>query len=271
MDAFIAQEEIQVIKLIATDMDGTLLNSKGELSPEFYKVFEQLKQKGILFAVASGRQYFTLLDNFQQIKDEILFIAENGTYVAYKEKELAVHALNREVAHKLIKKGRSLGKDVFIILATSQGAFVESQEERFLHEVKKYYVKHRGVEDLLQVEGDVLKVTLCDFRGAESHSYKAYKEWDDQVQMSVAGDIWLDIMPKGINKGRAIKDIQDKLGITYEQTMVFGDYLNDLEMFDNAYHSYAMANAHPLLKERARYITKSNDENGVIDKIKEII
>lgn len=261
----------RVIKLIATDMDGTLLNSKGELSPHFEHVFNALKEKGIIFAAASGRQYFTLLENFKAYKDDMLFIAENGTYVAYKGEELAVHPLDQGIAHELILKGRTLGPDVNIVLATSKGAFVESKDERFVNEVKKYYIKCEVVDDLMQIEGDILKVTLGDFKGAEQHSYKAFKCFEDRAQVCLAGEIWIDIMANGISKGTAIKDIQEKLHIDFNETMVFGDYLNDLEMIKSAYHSYAMANAHPLLKETARFEAKSNDEDGVIEKIKEII
>lgn len=260
-----------MIKLIATDMDGTLLNSKGELSPHFERVFHKLKEKNIIFAAASGRQYFTLLKNFEAYKDDMLFIAENGTYVAYRGQELAVHPLNPEIAHELILKGRMLGPEVNIVLATSKGAFVESKDEHFVSEVRKYYIKCEEVEDLMQIEGDILKVTLCDFRGAEHHSFKAFKAFEHKAQVCLAGDIWIDIMANGVNKGTAIKDIQDKLHIDFNETMVFGDYLNDLEMIKSGYHSYAMANAHPLLKETARFVAKSNDEDGVIEKIKEII
>ena len=257
------------IKLIATDMDGTLLNSKGQLSDEFYEIFKALQDKKIIFAAASGRQYFTLLENFKEVSDEMLFIAENGTYVAYKGQELAIHPLQKEIAHELINRARALGVD--IVLATSKGAYLESHDERFQKEVGKYYIKYEIVEDLLDIEADILKVTLCDFKGAEENSYKAYQDLADQVQICVAGEIWLDIMANGVNKGTAIHDIQDKLGITYEETMVFGDYLNDLEMLQSAYYSYAMENAHPKLKQVARFEAKSNDENGVIEKIKEII
>ena len=250
-------------------MDGTLLDSKGKLPKDFFEVFKALQDKEVAFAAASGRQYFTLLENFKPICDEMLFIAENGTYIAYKGKELAVHPLNKETAHKLIKHGRELGVD--IVLATSRGAYLESSKQEFVSEVSKYYVKYEIVENLLRVEGDILKVTICDLRGAEAYSYPSYQKFASEAQICLAGDIWLDMMAKGVNKGMAIRDIQEKLGIAYEETMVFGDYLNDLEMLQNAYHSYAMENAHPLLKEVARFTAKSNDENGVIEKVKEIL
>ena len=263
-------QEDNMIKLIATDMDGTLLNSRGELSPNFYNVFKQLKEKNIIFAAASGRQYFTLVENFKAVSDDMLFIAENGTYIAYRGKEIAVHPLDRRVAHQLIEKGRTI-EDVYIVLATSKGAYIENADEDFVREVNKYYVKCQLIDDLLSVEGDILKVTLCDFKGAEHNSYLAYEDLRSKAQMSVAGDIWLDMMANGVNKGKAIEDIQQQLGITYEETMVFGDYLNDFEMLQKAHHSYAMANAHPSLKKIARFSAKSNDEDGVIQKIKEVV
>ena len=87
----------------------------------------------------------------------------------------------------------------------------------------------------------------------------------------LSGEIWLDMMAKGVNKGIAINKIQEITKYKHEETMVFGDYLNDLEMMESAYHSYAMENAHDDLKKVARFIAKKNTENGVIEKIKEVL
>ena len=76
--------EKRAIKLIAADMDGTLLDSKGRLNPEFFSVFESLKEKGVMFVAASGRQYYNLLKLFNRVKDDIMFVAENGTYVVFR-------------------------------------------------------------------------------------------------------------------------------------------------------------------------------------------
>ena len=116
-----------------------------------------------------------------------------------------------------------------------------------------------------------MKVTICDFRGSEENSNNYFVEYRDKAQVTVSGDIWLDITSKNINKGVAIKEIQELLGINYEETVVFGDYLNDLEMMESGYYSYAMKNAHDDLKKVARFIAKSNDENGVVEAIKELI
>ncbi|WP_416173829.1 HAD-IIB family hydrolase, partial [Clostridium perfringens] len=95
---------------------------------------------------------------------------------------------------------------------------------------------------------DILKVTICDFSASEFNSNNYYNEYRDKLQVTVSGEIWLDITAKGVNKGVAINKIQDMLGISHKETMVFGDYLNDLEMMGSAYYSYAMENAHDDLK-----------------------
>ena len=138
-----------------------------------------------------------------------------------------------------------------------------------MEQVNKYYAKVKIVKDLTKVQDDILKVTICDFNGSENNSYKYFAEYNDKVQIAVAGEIWLDMMAKGVNKGLAITKLQKLLNIKKEETMVFGDYLNDLEMMESAYYSYAMENAHDDLKKVARFRAKSNDDNGVVKVLKE--
>ena len=257
-----------MIKLIATDMDGTLLKSNNEIQDGFYDVFHKLKEKDIIFAAASGRQYYNLLEKFKGLDNNMMFIAENGTFVVYRGEELIVNSLDKEIALELIKVGRTI-ENSYIILCGKNSAYIESRDERLIEQTEKYYARYEVVEDLTKVEDDILKVTICDFSGSEGNSNKYFDDYRDKAQICVSGEIWLDMMAKGVNKGLAIKEIQEKLGIKHEETMVFGDYLNDLEMMDSAYHSYAMDNAHDDLKKVARFIAKSNDECGVVQAIKE--
>ena len=232
-----------MIKLIASDMDGTLLNDKNEIHEEFYKVFQELKKQNIIFAAASGRQYYNLAKRFEKIKDDMMFIAENGTFVVYKGKELIVNSLEKNIAKELIEIGRTIPNS-YVILCGKNSAYIESHDERLIKQTAKYYERYKIVEDLTSIDDDILKVTICDFNGSENNSNNYFDEYRDKVQITVSGEIWLDIVAKGINKGVAINEIQNLLNIDYKETMVFGDYLNDLEMMSSAYHSYAMANAH---------------------------
>ena len=259
-----------MIKLIASDMDGTLLNDKDEIHEEFYQVFQELKKQNIIFAAASGRQYYNLAKRFEKIKDDMMFIAENGTFVVYKGEELLLNALDKETAIELIKIGRDI-KESYVVLCGKKSAYIESKDERLIKEVEKYYEEYKIVNDLTKVEDDILKVTICDFIGSEENSYTYYNDYKEKLQVSVSGQIWLDITDKGVNKGLAINKLQELLNIKHEETMVFGDYLNDLEMMESAYHSYAMENAHDDLKKVARFRAKKNTENGVVEKIKEVL
>ena len=259
-----------MIKLIATDMDGTLLNSNNEIQDGFYEVFNEIQEKEIIFAAASGRQYYNLLERFKGIEEKMMFIAENGTFVVYKGEELIVNSLDINLARELIKIGRTI-KNSYVILCGKKSAYIESSDDKLIEQTQKYYTRYEIVSDLTKIEDDILKVTICDFSGSENNSNKYFDDYRDKAQIAVSGEIWLDITAKGINKGVAIEEIQELLNIKHEETMVFGDYLNDLEMMSSAYHSYAMENAHDDLKKVARFIAKSNDDSGVVHAIKAML
>ena len=259
-----------MIKLIASDMDGTLLNENNEINEEFFEIYHKLVEKDIIFAAASGRQYYNLLKRFEKIKDDMMFIAENGTFVVYKGEEIIVNALDKNIARDLIKIGRTI-ENAYVIVCGKKSAYIESNDERLVKETKKYYERYEIIEDLTRVEDDILKVTICDFSGSEFNSNNYYNEYRDKLQVTVSGEIWLDITAKGVNKGVAINKIQEMLDIDQKETMVFGDYLNDLEMMGSAYYSFAMENAHDDLKKVSRFIAKSNNDNGVVEAIKEVV
>lgn len=244
-------------------MDGTLLNSNSELSEKFLEVFEALRKKDIRFAVASGRQYYSLLDKMHFVKEHISFIAENGAIVMENGTEVFLRPMDRQIAHKVIDQVREIGNK-HLILCGKEKAYVESTAPEFMGPFLRHYKKYEVVEDLKKVENDViLKITICDLEGAEEKSFPKVKHFQDELQVKVSGKIWVDFNDKEAQKGNALVALQKKHGITKEQTMAFGDYLNDLELFEHAAIGYAVENAHPEVKKAAGNSTKSNDENGV--------
>lgn len=263
--------DLSKIKLVAADMDGTLLNSKHELSPSFYPIFDEMNSKGILFAAASGRQFFNLLNRFEPIKEKIIFIAENGSYVFYKGEDLLVQAMEHNIAKEQILEARKI-PGCHIILCGKKRAYVENTMPAFIENVEMYYDKYEVVDDLMKVEADqFLKIAICDLAGSEGNSYTIFKHKQDQLQVKISGSIWLDISHKLANKGKAIQILQRQFGITRDETMVFGDYLNDMEMMQQASFSYAMENAHPDIKNASRFLTKNNNEDGVTIVLQEML
>lgn len=255
------------IKLVITDLDGTLLDAKKEIHPDFWPVHRQLTDKGILFAVASGRQLSSLESTFTTIGNDTLFIAENGTIVRYKGEVIHENALEMAAASLFIHTGRCI-EGAEIVLCGKDAAYVECTEKQFLEEVSKYYNRLQIVDDLTLVNDTILKVAIYDFYGAETNSYGHFKIYENDYKVAVSGPEWLDLTHPTANKGTAIEKVQEKLGISKEETMAFGDFLNDLEMMAAAGHSYAMKNAHPDILKASRFITQfDNNENGVVQTI----
>lgn len=260
-----------MIKLIVSDMDGTLLDSSKNINPEFWDVYKKIKEKGIVFCVASGRQYYNLVANFEDMKKDLFFIAENGGFVAKGEEEIYSKALSKEIVTKLLDKTKEI-KNVSVILGAKNAAYyIEDGNEKFITEISKYYKNIITVNDWNEVEEDILKVAVYDFDCAETNSYPQYKALEEQVKIIVSSEHWLDVMHKDVNKGAAVAELQKQLNIGKNETLIFGDYMNDYEMMSCAEYSYAMANGHPKLIEAANFTAPSNDENGVVRIIKEYI
>ncbi len=262
------------IRLIACDMDGTLLDDDDAIHDEFWPLIEGLHARGVTFCPASGRQYYNLLERFEPIAHQVVFIAENGTYVVRNGVELSSDCLDRQVARELIEVSRGLnadGADVGAVLCGKASAYIERTDAAFLDEVEKYYHRLGIVEDLNLVDDDILKVAIYDFESSEHVSAPAFAAFRDTHQVVVSGEHWLDVMDMHANKGSGLRHIQQALGITRDQTMVFGDFLNDLEMMDEATYSFAMANAHPVLAARARFRAPGNTDNGVVRTIASVL
>lgn len=251
------------IKLIVTDMDGTLLNSSGKLSEKFPSLLKEIRKKDIRVVVASGRQYFSLKKIFAEVKDELIFIAENGSLVMEGDERKHMQPMQREQALEILHAIREIGGK-YLILCGRKSAYIERTDPEFMEPFLNHYDTYEVVEDLSEVTGDdFLKVTVCDLSGAEKNTFPHVQEFRERFQVKLSGKIWVDFTHRLAQKGNALEKIQDIYGVSPEETMAFGDYFNDIELFERAKYSFAMENAHEEVKERARFLTKSNDEYGV--------
>jgi hypothetical protein len=256
------------IRLIATDMDGTLVDDAKQIHDELWPLIDELHARGIAFCPASGRQYYNLVQEFEGVADELVFIAENGTYVVAHGREISSDCLALEVAQQVVSRVRGI-PEAGAVLCGKRSAYVERRESRFVEHVAAYYARLKVVDDLLEVtDDDVLKVAIYDLGSAERNTAPRLADLAGSHQVVVSGAHWVDVLSPTANKGRAVRQVQQALGITPDQTMVFGDFLNDLEMMDAATYSFAMANAHPRLKERAGWIAPTNNANGVVRTIR---
>lgn len=263
-----------MVKLVITDMDGTLLNDKNEINEEFWTIQKKLAENGVIFAVASGRPYCNLVEKFKEIKDSMLFISENGACVMYKEKEIFSNTMKKEDVLFLLNICKNID-GALPVLCGKTSAFVEksvflNDKYDFESEITKYYNKIEVLDDLSEINDEIFKIAICDFIGAEKNSYTYFKDLEERFQVVVSGNVWLDLGKLDTSKGTAVEMAQKNLDIKYDETMIFGDFLNDYSMMKSGKYSYAMKNAHPKLKEISNFVTeKDNNNNGVLETVKE--
>ncbi len=253
-------------------MDGTFLNSNYEVSPDFPKVYQELKDRGILFVPASGRQMSGITKYFEDIENEMGFIAENGGYVIYKNQELFADEMNHDFAMKIIKAVRDI-PGARAVLSAKKKAYYETNDQEFIDFFTQYYTKNQKVDDLTEVIDDTtFKIAVYHPEGAEKNLYPILKQFEEyNLEVVISGKYWVDVMNKNINKGIALEKLQKSLNILPEETMAFGDYMNDVEMLKKAHYSYAMENAHPFVKKAASFETSSNDNFGVLKIVKDYL
>lgn len=258
------------IRLVVTDMDGTLLGDTREIHDEFWPLADELFARGIVFAPASGRHYFSLRQKFDAIADEVVFIASNGAHVVSAEKDLHADFVPFDVAIEVVRRVRDV-PDAWTVLCGRRSAYIDESEPAFVDWISPHYPELMAVPRLEDVDDQVLSVGIFDRRGATENALPALEHLAASVRLMATDPHWVDVVSPTADKGRAVRHLQELLGVTADQTMVFGDYLNDLEMMPTATYSFAMANAHPLLKELASWRAPTNSANGVVRTIRTVL
>lgn len=258
------------IKMVVSDMDGTLLNSSHEVSPRFFELFEQLKRHEILFVAASGRQFPSMRSKLQPIENQMSFISENGALIVEQQQVLHKQALDRSQLVALLQKLKGLS-EIESILCSEKTAYSLSKNLHFHGLLNEYYEAHTLINSLDQTKDDILKLALYHKEGGEQYIYPHFQEYDGPLKVKVSGDYWVDISDKNANKGFALETLMKKYQVNPDELLVFGDYNNDLEMLALTPNSVAMANAHKQVIKAANYTTNSNDAFGVENILEELI
>ena len=259
------------VRLILTDMDGTLLNSRMALPDHLFETIEKLDALGIRFGIASGRSYPTLAELFAPVRDKMLFMAETGGCIVDRGRLLAISPLSEAQVAYLLDECRPI-PGLYPICSCYEHAYIlKRYPPEVIETVHRFYRSVSWAGDLYHLPEPVCKVTVCDLAGAEHYGYPRLAHISSPLRVTLSGQIWIDLCPEGNGKGAGLARIQESFGLTPAQTMAFGDYLNDCDMMPHAYYSYAMANAHPDLAAVCRFRTLSNDEDGVMRILRELL
>ena len=263
-----------MIKLIATDVDGTLCRiSTPKIHEGYYAAARTLLDKGIKFVAASGRQYPALARLFDPVHEELLYIADNGAHVRVENKDLYVSKMDLETSHELVRDVRALGNGCECAYCVAGIAYFSPLDQTVYQIMKDNMLYEcRMVDSLEELEEPCIKLTVFHPTDAEGVTAKTFvPKWEDRLQLACSGFTYVDVMNKGTNKGNSLKMIQDYYGISPAETMTLGANTNDLQMFENASYSYAVGDARQEVIDSARFTAPPMKEDGVLQVLEKLI
>lgn len=263
-----------MVKLIAADMDGTLLDDQKNLPAGFSDLLACLAKRGVAFAVASGRSYPALRMLFGEKSEELLMICDNGAHVRIPGKAPVYQCMPFSVVHAVLDLCQKFSSAVPVLCGVDGIYYPKTAKSQFEQEITNFYVQFSAIPyaELYTVTDPIIKIALCAMDGSLEQVYTALQEsFGAEYEVVISGDVWMDMMCKQVSKGNALSDIQSLLQVSPAETMAFGDYQNDISMFAKADYSYAMGQASDAVKQHARFVAPPNTENGVVRTICEAL
>lgn len=244
-----------MIKLIASDLDGTLLqNGAKALNPEIFEIIRALKKQGILFVAASGRQYASLRRLFYEVADEIAYICENGAVVLYQGKVLQKITMEPALCNEIIREIQKF-EGCEVLYSGENMSYVQPKDPEFAVYLKdKIQNNVQIVDNLLKVKDPCVKLAIYRKEGITKELEIHFKEkFGNRVTPAVSGLAWIDMLLPEADKGIGVRCFMEQFHLKSEECMAFGDQANDLAMLASVGVSYAMENGTEKVKKQAKF------------------
>ncbi|GAK48128.1 HAD superfamily hydrolase [Secundilactobacillus oryzae JCM 18671] len=260
-----------MIKMIATDMDGTFLSDEKKFNrPRFQTMLTEMERQGVHFVAASGNQLWHLQEVFSGLEGEITYVAENGAVIVANGQTLHADEIPSVLWHEVIKLVREqpMFDGVHVIISGQNGAYTEMSADSSRFAASNYFYSHfQLVPDLLDVQDTIFKMDLS-WEHVNIYEKADYfnNHFDGQLRATSSGLGGMDVIMPHVHKAYGLEFLQKQWQITPEETLAFGDNGNDIEMLQFAKYGYAMKNAAPEVLKAAPFVTEwNNNEEGVLN------
>ena len=256
-----------MVKLIVSDIDGTLIPyGASALDPGLFSRIRRLRERGVLFCPASGRQYHSLRGLFAPAADEIGFLCENGAVVFGPGAEDRAPVLSKTAMPRsdaLALSRAILGTPGCDVLISGQNTSYVCACGQALLDDLRYRLRNniRAVADPADISEEIIKIAAFCPGGTDAPARALRKPWGEPYHMAVAGPVWLDFTLA--DKGTGLRGLCAALGITPGEVMAFGDNWNDVPMLALAGTAYLMTGADSAL--RARFPLQCESVTAVLD------
>lgn len=257
------------IKLLAVDLDDTLLDKSSQVSPRCREAIKKAVEKGVTVTVATGRMYAAALPFARQLELDVPIITYNGALIksSLSGEVFFEQALDQAVAADVLTLFRERGWYIQVYVGDQFYIAEPNERSRAYEELTKVKAIPVG-EDLYSMSEHVLKMlSLANENEIQEISRVIQDKFKGKVFAPISRPTYLEIVHPSINKGRSLDFLASRLGITRNEVMAIGDSNNDLDMIEYAGLGVAMGNALPHVKAAANAVTLANDEDGVADAI----
>ncbi|MFS0726959.1 Cof-type HAD-IIB family hydrolase [Paenibacillus sp. 1P07SE] len=244
-------------KIVFFDIDGTLVNEQKEIPEDTQRAVAELKASGIEPVIATGRAPYFIQPLLEQLGIES-YICLNGAYVVYKGEALLKREISKHSLEALVRAAREHGHS--LVFQGEHGYFATHEDHPFVtSSVNSLKVELPGFDpDFWEREGVYQAFLHCESGEEQLYEGKLADlkliRWHEQA---------MDVLPEGGSKALGIAALLEKLGLTPEDAVAFGDNLNDKEMLSLVGLGVAMGNSHPELLPYADYVTGDVDEGGI--------
>lgn len=260
-------------KAIAVDMDGTFLNEKHDFDHEkFREILTELHQRQVKFIISSGRPYVRLRKDFADFYSELSFVTSNGARLIENDQEVALQQLARKDAIGVIDFVNQRYADATTLVFHTKQSYINRDAPKDVKEFLEYFAGSCiEVSDWSVLpENGILGVTfhVLDSSIAKEIEAAYNQEFGQKISAFASAKNTVDVNAYGVNKGEGLKLLLEKMDLTGDDLMAFGDGDNDVEMLQFAKYSYAMKNGSQEAKDAAKYLAPANTEDGVFKVIK---
>nr|WP_286208005.1 Cof-type HAD-IIB family hydrolase [Clostridium caldaquaticum] len=269
-------------KLLCIDMDGTLLNSEGNVTERTLKAIKSAHKKGVIVTVCTGRIYTSAKYYAELIGVKAPIIALNGAYIREKDKNEVIYksVLGKENCIKILNIAKKYG--LYLHFNTPDVVITE----KIIHSSEKYAKMNETMPKDKQIAIELVKNWNDTFEKYSDEILKCITIDDDKEKILKAKEELLkyeefevvsswnnnfEVMCKGVSKGRAVEVLAGFYNINREEIMCIGDNENDISMLSYAGLGVAMGNGESFVKEIADFVTDTNDDDGVAKAIEKFI
>lgn len=270
-------------KLVCIDMDGTLLNSRKEISENTRLTLQRAHALGIKIVIATGRIFSNAAFYSNLVGVQSPVIASNGSFVREKDVDKVIYkcAIDSKKSIEIMNLCKKYKTKVNFY--TPYGAFCSSKLFFFIMKnfiqkkvsepiFVKYFNSERGLcKNILENEGNIIK---CEIVHREANIINRLREAlaeIEDIEIASSSSRNIEITKKGVSKGKAVEKLAEYYGIKREEIIAIGDSENDISMIEFAGLGVAMGNALDKIKAKADYVTDTNNNEGVAKVIEKYI